>query len=63
MECVVLEGNRHNNCAFFSSIRMFIYSIDTVSLLCTEEQLGGPVLDNRICVVNTLHVTFRNIKV
>jgi hypothetical protein len=39
-----------------------MYSIDTVTSLFTEEQLG-PDLNDRICIVNTVDVTFRNIKV
>ena len=39
-----------------------MYNIDTVTSLFTEEHLG-PDLNNRIFVVNTVDVTFRNIKV
>jgi len=41
---------------------MFMYDIDTITSLFTEEHLG-PDLNNRMCVVNTVDVTFRNIKV
>jgi len=39
-----------------------MYNIDTITSLFTEEHLG-PDLKNRICVVNTVDVTFRNITV
>lgn len=51
-----------HNCAFLCSMQMFMYNIDTVTSLFTEEHLG-PDLNNRICVMNTVDVTFRSIKV
>lgn len=51
-----------HDCAFLFSIQMFMSDVDTITSLFTEEHLGHD-LNNRICVVNTVDVTFRSIKV